>query len=244
MIDLAIKEVGLDQFYLSIYLIPESLIGSNSLTKLKNLSLALEQILILQINPEYNVLKVVGSAAGNKRSLESMLPSLLKNRKPIHLYDQINKELIYIAESRSSLAKIINYNTSNIVRLFKSGGLYLNQFIFSDKLLNESEYTTNLKSDEDLLAFLNEIRIVRKKELSLNLTKDSLRTYRRKKVKLTNIKTGEVLVFESIAATVNYIKELGPKFEKVSSGTLDFNLKTGGLYKNLLKIEYIKSNGS
>jgi len=75
VIDLAIKQVGLDQFSLSIYLIPESLTGSNSLTKIKNLTLALEQILILQLNPEYNVLKVVGSAAGNKRSLESMLPS-------------------------------------------------------------------------------------------------------------------------------------------------------------------------
>ena len=94
-IDIAIKEVGLDQFYLDIYLIPENLIDPNSLTKSKNLSLALEQILILQHNPEYNVLKVAGSPAGDKRSLESILPSIKKNRKPIYLYDEINKELIY-----------------------------------------------------------------------------------------------------------------------------------------------------
>jgi hypothetical protein len=245
VIDLAIKEVGLNQFYLSVYLIPENLIGSNSITKLKkNLSLALEQILILQINPEYNVLKVVGSAAGNKRSLESILPSIIKNSKPIYLYDQINKELIYIAESRVSLAKFINYNSSNIVRLFKSGGLYLNQFIFSDKLLNESEYTINLKSDEDLLAFLNEIRIVRKKELSLNLTKDSLRTYRRKKVQLINIKTQEVLEFESLTATVRYIKELDPKFAKAGTGALSDSANKGTIYKGLYKVEYTNYNDS
>jgi group I intron endonuclease len=69
VIDLAIKEAGLEQFYLNIYLIPEKLIISE--TKLKNLTLALEQILILQINPEYNVLKVVGSQAGNKHSPET-----------------------------------------------------------------------------------------------------------------------------------------------------------------------------
>jgi group I intron endonuclease len=69
VIDLAIKEAGLEQFYLNIYLIPEKLIISE--TKLKNLTLALEQILILQNNPEYNVLKVVGSQAGNKHSPET-----------------------------------------------------------------------------------------------------------------------------------------------------------------------------
>lgn len=142
-IDIAIKEVGLDQFYLDIYLIPENLIDPNSLTKSKNLSLALEQILILQHNPEYNVLKVAGSPAGNKRSLESILPSIKKNSKPIYLYDEINKELIYKADSRINLSKVINNSSSNIVKLLKSGDLYLNQFIFSDQLLSESEYTTN-----------------------------------------------------------------------------------------------------
>lgn len=72
VIDLAIKEAGLDRFYLDIYLIPEELIDltleepqvdtdrvkSESVVQRKtDLALTLEQILILLHNPEYNVLK-------------------------------------------------------------------------------------------------------------------------------------------------------------------------------------------
>ena len=42
--------------------------------KVRNLVLVLEQIFILLLNPEYNRLKVAGSAAGNKIDKELMLP--------------------------------------------------------------------------------------------------------------------------------------------------------------------------
>ncbi len=64
-IDLAIKDAGLDSFYLDLYILPKELLENLDNTvdngKIKSLTLALEQILILEKNPEYNVLKVAGS---------------------------------------------------------------------------------------------------------------------------------------------------------------------------------------
>lgn len=99
-IDLAITDSGLSLFYLDILILPAELIVEKtadgkdtlvSLLKLKNLTLALEQILLLEYNPEYNVLKVAGSPAGIKRTAESMLPSFTKNSKPVYLYDNLKK---------------------------------------------------------------------------------------------------------------------------------------------------------
>jgi NADH-ubiquinone oxidoreductase chain 3 len=73
-IDLAIKDAGLDSFYLDLYPLPKELVFSlenkvdKTCGKIKNLSL--EQILILRFNPEYNVLKVAGSSLGYKHDDE------------------------------------------------------------------------------------------------------------------------------------------------------------------------------
>lgn len=56
-IELAIKEYGLDSFSLYLYILPQV-----DTIDIKNWILVLEQILILYFNPEYNILKVVGSA--------------------------------------------------------------------------------------------------------------------------------------------------------------------------------------
>jgi hypothetical protein len=64
-IDLAISDAGLYSFYLDLYILPKELLENLDNTvdngKIKSLTLALEQILILEKNPEYNVLKVAGS---------------------------------------------------------------------------------------------------------------------------------------------------------------------------------------
>lgn len=95
-IDLIITELGLSLFCLDLLILPDELIGnyrdsSVAKVKLKNFTLALEQILLLKYNPEYNVLKVAGSPAGIKRTVESMLPSFTKNSKPVYLYDNFSK---------------------------------------------------------------------------------------------------------------------------------------------------------
>lgn len=77
--------------------------------QLRNLALALEQMLILVYNPEYNILKVAGgTVAGLTRKAEWMVPAAEKNRKTTYFYDMFNKKLIYVADSRSKLSKVLN----------------------------------------------------------------------------------------------------------------------------------------
>jgi hypothetical protein len=127
---------------------------------MKNFSLTLEQILILLHNPEYNVLKVAGSPAGNPRSLDSMLPSLLKNSKVTYLIDNETNKIIYKAESRTELAKVIDVYRGNISTLISKKELFLGRLTVSESPLDESVYTTDLMNPDDLLDYVNEIRTI------------------------------------------------------------------------------------
>jgi group I intron endonuclease len=102
----AIKEIGLENFTLDVYLIPKEMIELTLLSykeevevgtsldplsinkakaayirRMKNYYLPLEQMLILEFNPEYNTLKISYSNAGYKRSLEAITNSALKKSK-------------------------------------------------------------------------------------------------------------------------------------------------------------------
>lgn len=60
---------------------PKELIVKVNVEKLKNLTLALEQMLILVFNPQYNKIKVAGgTVAGITRKPESMLPAAKKKQ--------------------------------------------------------------------------------------------------------------------------------------------------------------------
>lgn len=63
-----------------------------------------------------------------------------------------------------------------------------------------------------------------------------------KKVELINTQTKEVIVFPSVIDTVKYIRDLGPEYSKVVTGTLRYNLKNGSLYKGIFKLNYLPGN--
>jgi GIY-YIG catalytic domain len=101
-IDLAITSGGLNSFHLDLYILPSDLFQNSTnvvgklktslfSSKVKQLTLALEQIFLLANNPEYNNLKVAGSPAGLKRTLESMINNFIVNSKPLYMYDTINQ---------------------------------------------------------------------------------------------------------------------------------------------------------
>ena len=121
--------------------------------EVRNLVLVLEQILILLLNPEYNILKVAGSTAGNKIQKKLMLPVFEKTRKITYVYDAEKKELIYKANSRTLLSKALG-----IKRRLIPKQLYLSRFLISDELLSEKEYSNNLLSSKALTAVINKIR--------------------------------------------------------------------------------------
>lgn len=174
VIDLAIKDIGLENFYLDLYIIPQYLIDLDTTefsaqatkdktplsvkSRVKSLSLALEQMFILEFNPEYNVLKVAGSPAGLKRNPESMLPSLVKNSKATYVYDNKANKLIFVAKSRSDLTKFMGLDLRNLSRILKTKSLYLDRFIISSKLLNESDFITDLIKPEELFNLISEAK--------------------------------------------------------------------------------------
>ena len=172
VVDLAIKDTGLENFYLDLYIIPQDLlnlfikeVSSNDSNvveleknKLKFLTLALEQMLILEFNPEYNVLKVAGSGSGFKRSPESMLPSLVKNSKATYVYDNKADQLVYAANSRSELSREIGLSLGTLSRILKEDSLYLNRFILSAKLLNENDSLAEIMNPEEFFKLVSEAR--------------------------------------------------------------------------------------
>lgn len=168
VIDLAIKDTGLNMFNLELYLIPEEILAridrdftgvKNGKAELKKFILALEPIFLLTMNPEYNVLKVAGSPAGLKRTPESMLPSFIKNSKATYFYDTQNKELLFISKSRSELASLIPIGSNISGYRQAKDRLYLDRFFISDHLLSEDTYTTKLLSMDDLPTYIKKLSV-------------------------------------------------------------------------------------
>lgn len=65
--------------------------------------------------------------------------------------------MIYISESRTNLAKLLNISASHLVSLQydeDNSKLYFNRFFYCDDKLSEKEYTTNLISDEVLTTLI------------------------------------------------------------------------------------------
>lgn len=217
--------------------INQDLVWKNNL----NLSLVLEQILLLVFNPEYNVLKVAGSPAGIKRDPVTMLPSFLKTSKVTYVYDDIAKKNFFSTSSLTELAKLLNLDVSNLSKLIIKNSLYLNRIIFSNKLLSESDYILEIVSPEELINYIDELR--QEWMIYIQNNMDKIRVSgsnkRYKRVELTNIENKEVLVFESLNKTANYLKSLGGKFSQAGPGVLTSNISKGNLYKGIYKVKYI-----
>ncbi|GAA5133772.1 hypothetical protein GCM10023339_69820 [Alloalcanivorax gelatiniphagus] len=56
-------------------------------------------------------------------------------------------------------------------------------------------------------------------------------------VELTNINTGEVLIFNSVSESAKYIRSLNPDY-KASPGTISDVAKSGRVYKSLFKVKF------
>jgi group I intron endonuclease len=108
-IEAAILEHGLANFYLDVLIIPAQTRSdyAGNIRILQHLVLSLEQMLILELNPKLNEIKVAGSGPGNLTG---------KSLKMTYLFDAVNKELIYITSGRINMAKIIGCNEETIKR--------------------------------------------------------------------------------------------------------------------------------
>jgi group I intron endonuclease len=241
-IEAAILEHGLVNFYLDVFLIPAQTLSykAGNIRILHHLVLSLEQMLILELNPKLNEIKVAGSNPGNLTG---------KNLKKTYLFDSVNKELIYITNGRINMAKIIGCNEGAIKRyLFHQNRLYLKRFFIGDEMpKGGQEYSIKLKSLESLQACLDEVRSNRKLYLTkIRPTRQEANLKMCKKVELTNLVSvtkssanPEVLIFDSLKEATQYIQKFSPEFSSVRKGTISKNARSGVPYKNTFKLKYI-----
>ena len=240
-IEAAILEHGLANFYLDVYLIPTQTLSdyAGNIRILHHLVLSLEQMLILELNPKLNEIKVAGSGPGNLTG---------KNLKKTYLFDSVNKELIYITDSRTNMAKIIGCHPEAIkCYLYHKNRLYFKRFFIGNEMPSDQEYSIKLKSLESLQVCLAEIRSNRKLYLTkIRPTREEANLKMCKKVELTNLALAtkssanpKVLIFKSLTEATQYIKNYGPKFSKAAKSKISNNAKTGVPYKNTFKLRYI-----
>jgi hypothetical protein len=243
-IEVSIRKDGLANFNLDVFLIPRdnqvegsSLnIGSAGITDkktLQNLVLSLEQILILELNPELNEIKIAGYSPGTLSS---------RNLINSYLYDAINKELIYIVNGRKNLANILGCNENAIKGyLAYKDKLYFNRFFIANEVLTGGgEYTTNLVSLAELEAYINKIRTGRKNYLTKVVpSREETNLKFSKQVELTNLVTKEVLNFYSLTKATEFIREYSPEFSNANKASISRNTRTGVPYKGIFKLRYI-----
>lgn len=235
-IEVSIREHGLANFHLDAFLIPSigCVNSSGALDKktLQNLVLSLEQMLILEINPELNEIKIAGSSPGVLTS---------KNLRNSYLYDEQNKELIYVVSGRKNLEDIFGWKEGASKRyLAYKNKLYLNRFFIADDVLSGEEYTTNIMSLSELEAYLEKIRLGRKAYLAKVVPSREETNFKFcKKVELTHKETKETWIFDSLTKVTQFIGEYDPKFREVAKATLSHNARTGIPYKGIFKLRYI-----
>ena len=203
--------------------------------EVRNLVLVLEKIFILLLNPEYNMLKVAGSTAGNKIQKKLMLPVFEKTRKITYVYDAEKKELIYKANSHTLLSKVLGIKRRLIPKqpfVKKKNG-----FLISDELLSEKEYSNNLLSSKALTAVINKIinKIMEKTTRNFLPYKEAVREKLSKSTELINTVTKEGKVFPSLNAVARHLRELNPEY-KPSAGSLHSIMKRGALYKGIFLV--------
>lgn len=198
-IESAIKEVGLDNFTLDIYLLPTSNLESTDKLNLSNLVLAFEQILILLYNPEYIVLKVAGSSFGRVLTDEAKAVNLnhLKNlnssdkqKERLSKYNQLRKISVWIFDtvtcettaynSMSEAGQALGVSV-NVVwwayRVLKEKGVYRQ---FNNRYIVVEKYYTS----ED-------------KELILEKLKHPIKIKDKQKVEVFYTATKETIVYSS-----------------------------------------------
>lgn len=239
-IEVSIREHGLANFSLDVFIIPKEVMGSipndpssmyiKDKKTLQNLVLSLEQMLIMELNPELNEIKIAGSSPGTLTS---------KNLRNSYLYNAKSKELIYIVNGRKNLANILGCNENALKRyLSYKDKLYLNHFFIADDVVTGGEYTTNLMSLPELEAYLDEIRLGRKNYLTkvIPSREETILKYC-KQVELTNLVTKEVLMFGSLTKVTEFINNYGPEFTKVNKATISRNTRTG--VPGIFKLRYV-----
>lgn len=164
-----------------------------------------------------------------------MLPSFTKSSKPLYLYDEKTKELLYISASQTDMGKAIGITASNFSSYTKKNILYLNRFIFSTTPLDSEKYYENLLDIETLKDYVGGINTNYKKELIKNVESSRQASALKRSIciEMTNIKTNEVLTFNQVTGCANYLNKLNPDYKCLPAMVSDYSKNKDRLYKGI-----------
>jgi len=115
LINQSMKKFGIENFKLDLYIINTTGMVNS---KIRALTLCLEQYYIFFLNPSLNSVKVAGSNPIVEHTKEHIASIKKANSKPIYVYK--DNTLIYQADSANILKKEINISQSTITKCIKN----------------------------------------------------------------------------------------------------------------------------
>src|ERR1700760_443760 len=115
LINQSMKEFGIENFKLEVYII--NTIGMEY-SKIKAVTLSLEQYFIFILNPSLNLIKVAGSNPIVKHTEDHIASIKKANSKTVYVYK--DKTLVYEADSATELIKQINISPSTVTYSLKN----------------------------------------------------------------------------------------------------------------------------
>lgn len=156
----------------------------------------------------------------------SSLKSLSKSAVPMYVFKKDDlKKVLYVFSSLTKLKKEFQINISTLDSYInKQGNYYLGLFYFTTKLPIGYNLENLIRLDE-LMALKN--------------TVSPKKYFGRKAVKLIDVKTNSVVVFNSVSSLINFIK-LQTK-EGTSKPTIDKYADSESVFRNRWLIKYIEN---
>ena len=109
------KEFGIENFKLDVYII--NIIGMEY-SKIRAVTLSLEQYYIFILNPSLNLIKIAGFNPRVKPTEDHIVSIKKANSKTVQVYK--DKTLVYEADSATELIKQINISPSTVINFFKN----------------------------------------------------------------------------------------------------------------------------
>ncbi|RZK33822.1 MAG: hypothetical protein EOO61_14625, partial [Hymenobacter sp.] len=121
----ALVRRGLHDWNVSVYVLDPRIMAKLGLvTSIEDLSLALEQLLILQVKPNLNSMLVVNGASDVPSTYEQI-------RSPVYIYNSTMDTLLYIFESGTKMEQLIQVTSYTMSRNIKSGTPMYGKYVFT-----------------------------------------------------------------------------------------------------------------
>jgi hypothetical protein len=121
----ALQSKGVDKFNVSVYLlVPSEVEELDTFTSMENLTLAFEQLMILQVKPTLNALTVVNGALSVHSTYKQV-------GNPVFIYNSSKDTLLYSAESGTQMGAELGVKIHSMNRSIKSGKPMYGKYVFS-----------------------------------------------------------------------------------------------------------------